>query len=105
VRSVSDLGMFNSLAQTLVHCTAPGVPDTYQGSELWDFTLVDPDNRRPVDFELRARLLEDLDRRVASDPLGLARELIARRADGRIKLYVLSRALRLRHDWPAAFTG
>ncbi|MCL6640358.1 MAG: hypothetical protein K6T92_03190, partial [Candidatus Rokubacteria bacterium] len=53
-------GALNSLAQTLVKITAPGVPDFYQGTELWDFSLVDPDNRRPVDFALRRRLLEGL---------------------------------------------
>jgi (1->4)-alpha-D-glucan 1-alpha-D-glucosylmutase len=47
----------NSLAQTLIKLTVPGVPDIYQGTELWDFSLVDPDNRRPVDFELRQQLL------------------------------------------------
>src|SRR5262249_37576267 len=70
-RSISHVGMFNSLAQTLVRCTAPGVPDTYQGTELWDFSLVDPDNRRPVDYDLRTRLLEELDRRAREDPLDL----------------------------------
>ena len=54
--------MFNSLAQTLLKITAPGVPDIYQGTELWDFSLVDPDNRRPVDYERRAGLLQDLQR-------------------------------------------
>src|SRR5262249_3393739 len=48
---ISRLGLFNSLAQTVLRLTAPGVPDTYQGTELWDFSLVDPDNRRPVDYE------------------------------------------------------
>ena len=49
--------MLNSLAQTLLKITSPGVPDTYQGTELWDFSLVDPDNRRPVDYDLRAAML------------------------------------------------
>ena len=53
-------GRINSLAQTLLKLTSPGVPDFYQGSELWDLTLVDPDNRRPVDYALRKRLLKDL---------------------------------------------
>src|SRR3990172_1995490 len=50
---VACLGMVNSLAQTLIKITAPGVPDFYQGTEVWDFALVDPDNRRPVDFAAR----------------------------------------------------
>ena len=55
-------GRVNSLAQTLIKYTAPGVPDTYQGGELWDFRLVDPDNRTPVDYELRRSMLEELKR-------------------------------------------
>jgi (1->4)-alpha-D-glucan 1-alpha-D-glucosylmutase len=102
-RQVSRWGMFNSLAQTLLRCSAPGVPDTYQGTELWDFSLVDPDNRRPVDYGLRARLLEELDNQSARDLGGLARELVESKADGRIKLYVLSRALRLRRDHSRLF--
>jgi (1->4)-alpha-D-glucan 1-alpha-D-glucosylmutase len=102
-RTISRLGMFNSLAQTLVRCTAPGVPDTYQGTELWDFSLVDPDNRRPVDYELRTRFLDEMDRRSRDDVPGLAGELVEHLGDGRIKLYVLSRALRLRRDRPDLF--
>ncbi len=60
VRRVSHYGLFNSLAQTLLKITCPGVPDTYQGTELWDFSLVDPDNRRPVDYERRRKLLSEL---------------------------------------------
>src|SRR5262245_43472462 len=102
-RTVSSWGMFNSLSQTLIRCTAPGIPDTYQGTELWEYSLVDPDNRRPVDYGLRARHLDEMDRRARDDALGLARELVARKEDGRIKLYVLSRALRCRRDHPDLF--
>ncbi len=101
-RRVSRYGMTNSLAQTLVRCTAPGVPDTYQGTELWDFSLVDPDNRRPVDYARRRELLRSLDE--AADRLKLARELAAQPEDGRIKLFVISRALRMRRDLPELFT-
>ena len=59
-RRIAHFGYFNSLAQTLLKITLPGVPDTYQGTELWDFSLVDPDNRRPVDFERRVRMLNEL---------------------------------------------
>jgi len=104
-RRVAHFGMFNSLAQTLVRCTAPGVPDTYQGTELWDFSLVDPDNRRPVDYDLRARLLRELDEKARGDRLALARELVERKEDGRIKLYTVSRALRLRRDRPDLFSA
>ena len=94
-------GRISSLAQTLIRLTAPGVPDTYQGSELWDLSLVDPDNRRPVDYELRRRLLAEL-------KAGLPPEqLLARLGDpaeaGSPKLWVLHRALDLRRRLPAAF--
>ena len=102
-RTVSHYGMFNSLAQTLVRCTAPGVPDTYQGTELWDFSLVDPDNRRPVDYDLRARLLGELDERAAGDRRALVRDLLDRKDDGRVKLYTVSRALRVRRERPDLF--
>jgi len=94
---VARLGMLNSLAQTLVKITAPGVPDFYQGTEIWDFSLVDPDNRRPVDFPARQRRLEVLRTRVAAGDLAsLCRDLVADWPDGSIKLYVISQALHFR---------
>src|SRR6185437_12888594 len=60
VDKVKDAGRVNSLAQSLMKLTAPGVPDTYQGTEIWDLSLVDPDNRRPVDYKVRAELLKEL---------------------------------------------
>jgi (1->4)-alpha-D-glucan 1-alpha-D-glucosylmutase len=97
---VARAGRISSLAQVAVKCAAPGVPDVYQGTELWDLSLVDPDNRRPVDFERRARLLAELDRELAR---GIGRAALARRlssvdalADGRAKLHLLRTALRLR---------
>ena len=85
-----------SLAQTLVKITAPGVPDFYQGSELWDLSLVDPDNRRPVDYEERRRLL------AASE--GLAPEqALARMGEGLPKVWLIQRALRARRSRPKAF--
>jgi (1->4)-alpha-D-glucan 1-alpha-D-glucosylmutase len=102
---VAFFGRFNSLSQTLVRLTAPGVPDLYQGCELWDLSLVDPDNRRPVDFALRGRLLDDLERAAARDLPGLAAELLASAADGRIKLHVIRSALALRRERPALFAA
>src|SRR5204862_1509360 len=82
VRRVSHFGLFNSLAQTLLRITAPGVPDTYQGTELWDFSLVDPDNRRPVDYEHRRRLLGELQAAAQGQDLRrLARGLVESRRD------------------------
>jgi (1->4)-alpha-D-glucan 1-alpha-D-glucosylmutase len=100
-RRVARLGAVNSLAQTLLKLTAPGVPDVYWGNELWDFSLVDPDNRRPVDFELRKGLLADLE---SLDPSG-ARTLLEDGAwqDGRPKLYLTWRALGLRRASPLLF--
>jgi (1->4)-alpha-D-glucan 1-alpha-D-glucosylmutase len=87
-------GRSNSLSAKLIQLTAPGVPDVYQGSELWEQSLVDPDNRRPVDFDLRRRILATLD----------AGALPQVGADGAAKLLVTSRALRLRRDRPELFT-
>lgn len=92
-------GIFNSLSQLLLKITSPGIPDIYQGTELWDFSLVDPDNRRPVDFSTRMAMLEQLERRVAEQGLTTtARELTEQRQDGQIKLYLTWKALTFRRD-------
>jgi (1->4)-alpha-D-glucan 1-alpha-D-glucosylmutase len=93
---IADAGMYNSLAQTLLKLTAPGVPDTYQGSEEWTFDLVDPDNRRPVDYARRREDLRGIREALAAPAAGLAdlaRSLVATKEDGRVKLYVTHRAL------------
>jgi (1->4)-alpha-D-glucan 1-alpha-D-glucosylmutase len=89
VSTLADSGYRNSLAQVLLKMLAPGVPDVYQGTELWDFSLVDPDNRRPVDFARRERLLSALAGRSVE-------ELWESRADGAVKLLLLERLLDLR---------
>lgn len=99
-RQVRRHGILNGLAQSLIHCLAPGVPDIYQGSELWDLSLVDPDNRRPVDFAGRADRLAALDMQDAGPSL---EQLLEHPDDGRAKLYVLARALRYRRDRAALF--
>ncbi len=96
-------GAVNSLAQTLLKITAPGVPDFYQGTELWDFSLVDPDNRRPVDFPGRRAALSRLDADAREDLPALLKDLCNRWQDGRIKLYLISRALRVRASCPQLF--
>lgn len=93
---IARAGLYNSLAQTLLNCAAPGVPDFYQGTELWDFNLVDPDNRRPVDYERRRELLASLPLNDDGDLTTLVEQLVANPKDGRIKLYLISRALRFR---------
>jgi len=93
----SRCGMLNALSQTLLKMTAPGIPDFYQGSELWDLSLVDPDNRRPVDFALRRRHLEELGKKEKEEGLlALARELGETMGDGRIKLFLIRQTLGFR---------
>ena len=88
-RRLAWFGMINSLAQLVLRIGSPGVPDTYQGSELWNFSLVDPDNRRPVEFALRRRLLNE----AQSAPLA---SMLDDWTDGRVKLFTLARALTYR---------
>lgn len=89
-------GALNSLSQVLLKIASPGVPDFYQGADLWDFSLVDPDNRRPVDFPRRVRLLAELSRQEKTGREALLSRLVSHWQDGRLKLYVTSRALNLR---------
>ncbi|MBV8856711.1 MAG: malto-oligosyltrehalose synthase, partial [Acidobacteria bacterium] len=91
-------GLLNSLSQTLLKTAAPGVPDFYQGTELWAFTLVDPDNRRPVDYGLRRRLLASLREVGGGDVSEFVGGLLEQPEDGRVKLYVTSRALNFRRE-------
>ncbi len=104
-RRVAHLGMLNSLSGVILKVTSPGVPDFYQGTELWHLRLVDPDNREPVDFELREKLLDELDHRASgSEELAsLAHDLLRDWPDGRIKLWVTSRSLRFRRDHRSLF--
>jgi len=102
-RRVAFYGIFNSLSQTLIKITSPGVPDFYQGTELWDLNLVDPDNRRPVDREERWRLLAEIKARAAADQAALVRELLQTREDGRIKLFLILMGLRARNDYREVF--
>ncbi|MET0763440.1 MAG: malto-oligosyltrehalose synthase [Blastococcus sp.] len=95
VTRIAPFGWSNSLSQKLLQLTMPGVPDVYQGTELWDFSLVDPDNRRPVDYALRRKLLADLDAGQVPDV----------DETGAAKLLVVSRVLRARRDHPEWFAG
>jgi (1->4)-alpha-D-glucan 1-alpha-D-glucosylmutase len=98
VLRVARAGCWNSLAQLLCKLTAPGVPDIYQGNELWDFSLVDPDNRRPVDFARRSRLLDALEAASGGgeDSRAVLQSLLANPEDGRCKLFLTWRALQHR---------
>jgi (1->4)-alpha-D-glucan 1-alpha-D-glucosylmutase len=90
-REIARLGAINSLTQTLLKLTSPGVPDIYQGNEIWDHSLVDPDNRRPVDYNRRREMLEAL-------PTATPGELMQSWPDGRIKLFLTQRLLQFRHE-------
>ena len=101
---VARLGALGSLSRLLLRLTAPGVPDFYQGSELWDFSLVDPDNRRPVDFQLRQAALDEVrELHAAQGAAACARELLGRLPDGRIKLYLVWQTLGFRRLREALF--
>ncbi|MEJ2652891.1 MAG: hypothetical protein P8173_14140, partial [Gammaproteobacteria bacterium] len=104
-KRVARLGLFNSLSQALLKCTSPGVPDIYQGQELWDFSLVDPDNRRPVDYTRRRELLQALmaDMSETEGITQRARALVDGLEDGRAKLYVTWKSLDLRRRCTAYF--
>jgi (1->4)-alpha-D-glucan 1-alpha-D-glucosylmutase len=94
-------GVFNSLAQTLLKAVCPGVPDFYQGTELWDLNLVDPDNRRPVNFELRQKLLSEI---AALKPQN-AHALLQTPGDGKVKLYAIFKTLQFRRKHRLLFEG
>ncbi|MFP5348467.1 MAG: malto-oligosyltrehalose synthase [Gammaproteobacteria bacterium] len=100
---VARYGLYASLSQVLLKFTIPGVPDIYQGNELWDFSLVDPDNRRPVDYARRDRLLAEIERIGDADRARFARSLLDTLEDGRAKLYVTWRALTLRRAKSSVF--
>ena len=105
-RRIARLGLFNSLSQTLIKLTAPGVPDIYQGCELWDFSLVDPDNRRSVDFGQRRTLLDAiriLATQTSQQRRAGVRALCDTLEDGQAKLLVVRTALALRESWPNVF--
>ena len=106
-KTIAEYGMYNSLSQVLVKTLAPGIPDFYQGTELWDFSLVDPDNRRPVDFTSRMGMLAELQQACKgphTNRVDLAQKLLDSRKDGRIKLYVTMVGLHLRRDHARLFS-
>ncbi|WP_018291751.1 malto-oligosyltrehalose synthase [Verrucomicrobium sp. 3C] len=100
-QKIARYGVFNSLSQVVLKTAAPGVPDFYQGTEFWDLSFVDPDNRRPVDFSLRRELLAEIRRN--GDQPGYRKELLAHAEDGRIKLFVTHKALQARRLFPEIF--
>jgi len=101
-KQIAYYGALNSLAQVLLKITSPGVPDFYQGTELWDLSLVDPDNRRPVDFKRRIKLLNDLIQQEAQGQQ-LIQQILSSWEDGRAKLYTTYKALNFRRSYKNVF--
>lgn len=97
-KKVADFGIVNSLAQVLLKFTCPGVPDIYQGTELWDFSLVDPDNRRPVDYDLRQQLMNELEAQADEKYESLMSHLWQNRHNAKIKLWLVHQLLRDRKE-------
>jgi (1->4)-alpha-D-glucan 1-alpha-D-glucosylmutase len=102
---VAQKAAANSLVQLVLKHTVPGVPDTYQGTELWDLNLVDPDNRRPVDFVARASLLAQLEEQWDRDPAGVLARLSSQWRDGHLKLLLTRILLRTRAEHPGLFAS
>lgn len=102
---IAQAGILNSLSQTVIKIGAPGVPDFYQGTELWDLNLVDPDNRRPVDYSARRTMLAEIHREAGKDPLALTEKLLGEPGNGAIKMFVTNRALEFRSANRELFAG
>jgi (1->4)-alpha-D-glucan 1-alpha-D-glucosylmutase len=102
-KKIARYGIYNTLSQTLIKITAPGVPDFYQGTELTDLNLVDPDNRRPVDYDERRLFLKEIQDQIRTNIRSLIDDLMANRFDGRLKLYLIATALNSRHAYPRLY--
>lgn len=102
---IATAGMLNSLSQTLLKIVSPGVPDFYQGSEFWDLSLVDPDNRRAVDYGARRRMLAKLRGKAAENPLAVCDELFRNLAGGGLKMYIMNCGLRFRREHHELFAS
>jgi len=102
-KKIAYYGALNSLAQVLLKITSPGVPDFYQGTELWDFSLMDPDNRRPIDFKRRVKHLNEIIQQEAQDQQSMLQQALSSWEDGRLKLYVTYKALNVRKSHKHVF--
>jgi (1->4)-alpha-D-glucan 1-alpha-D-glucosylmutase len=105
VARIADAAFVNALSQVVLKLALPGLPDFYQGTELWDFSLVDPDNRRPIDFATRQAALQELSATDPQDAKQIARDVVAQWPDPRIKMLVTMRGLALRHRWHDVFAA
>jgi len=99
-KKISFYGIINSLSQTMLKLTCPGVPDIYQGTELWDLTLVDPDNRRPVNYQHRMDFLEEIKSKGRQE---FIQEMLRNKNDGKIKLFLISKVLEIRQQYMDLF--
>jgi (1->4)-alpha-D-glucan 1-alpha-D-glucosylmutase len=104
VARIADAGYINSLAQLVLKTTLPGVPDFYRGTELWDFDLVDPDNRRPVDYDARRKRLDGLRGKAKNGDASAAHDVVSRWPDADVKLWTTAACLAVRRDYPDLFT-
>ncbi len=104
VSEVARFGMLNTITQTVLKLTVPGMPDFYQGTELWDFSMVDPDNRRAVDYELRGRLLDDVLSELRRDQLSAMRRYLGEWQDARFKLAIIATLLDYRRTHQGLFS-
>lgn len=104
-RSVAGTGVRNSLVQTALRLTVPGMPDLYNGAELWDLSMVDPDNRRPVDYGLRTQLLHDIEHGLRGQRAARMKEWLAGWSDGRIKLALIATLLQHRRQEPDLYAS
>ena len=102
-QKIAEYGIYNSLSQVLIKNTAPGVPDLYQGAELWELSMVDPDNRRPVDYQKRKEFLQEIKTESDRDILQLIKELIATKENGKIKLFLTHQLLTARKKYSELF--
>ncbi|MEL6468883.1 MAG: malto-oligosyltrehalose synthase [Cyanobacteria bacterium J06623_4] len=102
-QSIATYGIYTALSQQLIKIAAPGIPDFYQGSELWDLSLVDPDNRRPVDYSKRKQHIKEIATDWRVNPDELLQNLLKKAPNGRIKLFLTMRGLALRHHYQDLF--
>ena len=106
-KKIAFYGIYNSLSQALIKISSPGIPDFYQGTELWDLFLVDPDNRQPVDFNLRREFLNDIVEKDESlsieDRISFLHGLLNNSSDARIKLYIIYKSLQVRNNNPGIY--
>ncbi len=102
-KKIAFFGVYNSLSQVLLKITSPGIPDFYQGTELWDLFLVDPDNRQPVDYNLRRDFLTEVIEKDTEERISYLQNILKNPSDGKIKIFMVYKALQLRNEKPEIF--